>query len=421
MKAKAVLLAAVFSVGALYVILICGLQSYRPQHLSDVNVKKPLSSGAFLPSFATYVRRCDGVKSKCKDNRTVSVNLSFDPRGRDSLVFIHIPKTGGSNFLSHLVTLERDNEPLCFDSESPTHHGQKKVRSFCPRHSDRGHDSTGSMPWLISEKTLGWHCGLHPFYSEYRSCISIEETKMESARKFDPTCKFHFSTMLRHPILRYISEYLHVQRGATFSYRHTCGKHEVTDQEMPPCYPGFYDHQTWENVTLPKFLSCDSNWANNRQTFSIADLETVRCFDKGALPRSERERMLLESAKENLRRFSFFGLTEYQEESCLLFEHTFGLRFKDRLDQRPVGQLNSAPMLNTLWNTANTYERIAAANRLDMELYDYALQLFITRLRAINIEIDPSKITEDIKLLPTNVANYEKLKYRRLNFNLEER
>ena len=417
MKARTLLLAAVFSVAAtLYVIFISSSHSYRPHHLSAV-VEKPWTRGAFV------ARRCVGVKTRCAKNSSHagSAKLSFDPRGRDSLVFIHIPKTGGSNFLSHLVTLERDHEPLCFADSVPTRRGQKKERTLCPRDSGTKHGSPGSRPWLISEKTLGWHCGLHPFYSEYRSCISVEETKSESARKFDPTCTFYFSTMLRHPILRYISEYLHVQRGATFSYRHTCGKHQVTDYEMPPCYPGFYDHQAWENVTLSKFLSCKSNWANNRQTFSIADLETVHCFRKSTLPQQEREQMLLESAKDNLRKFAFFGLTEYQVESCLLVEHTVGLSFRDKLDQRPVSQLNSAPMLNTLWNTPSTYEKIAIANRLDMELYEYALELFTSRLRAINTEIDPRKITEEIKILPTDLDSFTKLKYRKLNFNLEER
>ena len=188
---------------------------------------------------------------------------------------------------------------------------------------------------------------------------------------------------------------------------------------MPPCYPGFYDHQAWENVTLSKFLSCKSNWANNRQTFSRADLETVHCFRKSTLPQQEREQML--SAKDTLRKFAFFGLTEYQVESCLRVEHTVGLSFRDKLDQRPVSQLTSAPMLNTLWNTPSTYEKIAIANRLDMELYEYALELFTSRLRAINTEIDPRKITEDIKILPTDLDSFTKLKYRKLNFNVEER
>ena len=50
-------------------------------------------------------------------------------------------------------------------------------------------------------------------------------------------------------------------------------------------------------------------------------------------------------------RFSIFGVTEYQAESSLLFEKTFGVKFGLRLEQKPVGSLNSAPMLNSLWKT----------------------------------------------------------------------
>lgn len=424
MKIKPVVLAVLFGFGTLCVVFICSPQSYRSRldYLS-ADEKPQSSQSAFGPSQVANTWRSDDAdawRGSGRGGHAVSTNASFDPRGRDSLVFIHIPKTGGSNFLSHLVTVERDEDPLCFDS-IPTQSGRKKERAFCPRRRGARYGSPSAMPWLISEKTLGWHCGLHPFYSEYKSCISSELKAPKSDSVFDPTCNFHFSTILRHPILRYISEYLHVQRGATFSYRHICGQRQVTDHEMPPCYPGYYNHQSWNNVTLSMFLSCESNWANNRQTFSIADLETVHCFNKRAMPQQEREQMLLESAKENLRRFPFFGLTEYQVESSLLFEHTFGLRFTDKLGQRPVSELNSAPMLNTLWNTPSTYDKIAAANNLDMQLYEYALELFNSRLKAIDIAIDPSKVTADIKLLPTNAASYAKLKYRRLNFNLEER
>lgn len=315
-------------------------------------------------------------------------------------MFIHIPKTGGSDFLRHLVTLERDGEPLC--SIPPGQKEERKVkkeRAFCPRVRGAKYDPEKKPgdPWLVAEKTIGWHCGLHPFYSEYRSCVASEAKKKKFIRKFDPTSKFHYTTMIRHPVLRYVSEYLHVHRGATFSYRHTCNEREVTDSEMPPCYPGFYDKSPWPNVTLPKFLSCSSNWGNNRQTLSIADLETVRCFDTSKLSQEERERRLLQSAKDNLKNnFAFFGVTEYEVESGLLFEKIFGMRFRNKTVQKPLSELHSAPMLYSLWNSNTTYQRISRANHLDMELYDYALELFASRLQAIGIEMDRNRVNVEI-------------------------
>ena len=329
----------------------------------------------------------------------------FDPHGRDTLVFIHIPKTGGSDFLRHLVTLERDGEPLCSASSAQKQEKKgKKERAFCPRArgAQDDPDAKSGDPWLVAEKTIGWHCGLHPFYSEYRSCVASEAKRKVSIRKFDPTCRFHYLTMIRHPVLRYVSEYLHVQRGATFSYRHICNEHEVTDYEVPPCYPGFYDKSPWPNVTLPKFLSCSSNWGNNRQTLSIADLETVGCFDMRKFSQEERERRLLQSAKDNLKNnFAFFGITEYEVESGLLFERVFRMRFRNRTVQKPLSDLHSAPMLYSLWNSNTTYQSISRANHLDMELYEYALELFANRLQEIGIEMDWNRVNDEIaRLLP---------------------
>ena len=414
MKPRTVLLAAVFLV--LFVLFAFG--PFSNSHYDNKKVGKALAQGPgqqFPVVDSGEVELGDGITPE---------NFSFDPDGRDSLVFIHIPKTGGSNFLRHLVTLERETaEPLCIESIATQSRKKERVsqRAFCPKQRGFGYDTsmkTGN-PWLISEKTLGWYCGLHPFYSEYKSCISLETKKAKYARKFDPTCTFHFATMLRHPILRFISEYLHVQRGATFSYRHMCKEQEVRDHEMPPCYPGFYDHEAWVNVTLSKFLSCESNWANNRQTLSIADLETVDCFNKKTLPHEERERRLLQSGMDNLRKFAFFGITEYQVESALLFEHTFRLTFRSKVEQKPAGKLHSAPMLNTLWNTASVYDRIAKANHLDMQLYEYALELFTSRLKAIGVEIDPGRITDEIQLLPANRSAFGDKRFGKMNFDLD--
>ena len=40
----------------------------------------------------------------------------------------------------------------------------------------------------------------------------------------------------------------------------------------------------------------------------------------------ERDTVMLYSAKDNLRKMTFFGLTEFQEQSQYLFEETFNLK-----------------------------------------------------------------------------------------------
>ena len=182
--------------------------------------------------------------------------------------------------------------------------------------------------------------------------------------------------------------------------------------------PGYYSGETWKNLTLSWFTSCESNWANNRQTLSVANLETVGCFNHDTLTREERERKLLQSAKKNLRKFLFFGITEYQAESSVLFERTFGLEFGAELEQKPVSMLKSAPMLSSLWTNETVYNRIAQTNRLDMQLYLFALELFASRLLAIGIKIDQEQFSSEVQLLPTESEFSQLKRFRKQNYQI---
>lgn len=341
--------------------------------------------------------------------------VKFDPHGNDTLVFVHIQKTGGSQFSRHLVTLKKHGLPLCTDSvrDAPT----RKDYSECPRSWD---SQERTDPWLVCGKTVGWACGLHAFYTEFKSCLKPGSAKA-AVHGMDPQRDFHYITLLRHPVLRYISEYLHVQRGARWSNRHECGGQEVTDAEMPPCYPGYYDGESWTNVSLVDFYSCESNWANNRQTMMIADLESVGCFSRTAYPPETRERMILESAMSNLaNRFAYFALTEYMNESVLLFQKTFGMEFGKKLEQRPLSELHSAPLLQSLWDSQDLFSKLARVNAMDMQLYKYALQLFSARAEAVGIDIDYEKVEKEIQVLdPDSVAHTAK-KFTRLKYDLPQ-
>ena len=133
--------------------------------------------------------------------------------------------------------------------------------------------------------------------------------------------------MLRHPVIRYISEYLDVRRGATWLSDHVCGGQKVTKEEIPPCCPGYYEDKPWPNVTLEEFVSCESNWGNNRQVMMLTDLEEVGCFNKSHYAKKEREACMFASAKRNLEKFAFFGITEHMEGSAILFEKRLGMKF----------------------------------------------------------------------------------------------
>ena len=258
--------------------------------------------------------------------------VDFDPHGNDTLVFIHIQKTGGTTFVGHLHTLKQDGIDLCEHVKNLTWwpHRKPSIKHMyrCPRnwtHPDKD-------LWLFTETTfqIPWVCGVHSSYATYNYCLPRLTSKY-----VDTQSNFKYATLLRHPVVRYISEYLHVLQGATWFSDHMCGGRKVTKKEMPPCYPGYYKDKEWPNATLEEFISCESNWANNRQVMMLANLEEVGCYNKSCYAKKEREARMLASAKRNLEEFAFFGITEYLEESGILFEKRLGLQFGKPMEQLP--------------------------------------------------------------------------------------
>ncbi|MEQ2286303.1 Heparan-sulfate 6-O-sulfotransferase 1-B [Ameca splendens] len=185
-----------------------------------------------------------------------------------------------------------------------------------------------------------------------------------------PNRKFYYITLLRDPVSRYLSEWRHVQRGATWKTSlHMCDGRTPTPEELPSCYEG----SDWSGCTLQQFMDCPYNLANNRQVRMLADLSLVGCYNMSTVPEKKRAQLLLESAKKNLRDMAFFGLTEYQRKTQFLFERTFRLRFI-----RPFMQYNSTRAAGVDLDNA-TVQHIEELNELDMELYDYARDLFQQR------------------------------------------
>jgi len=360
------------------------------------------------------------IKSKGKNSR-------FDPHGNDTLVLIHIQKTGGTEFLRYLVTVKKGSEYLCNISTKMkrsieegylvrelrvSKKGKKGKRKtvYCPRDPNK---VVKGEQWLVSEKTMTWICGPHPSYTEYRSCLQTHKLNSFNIRR-----NVRYAVLLRHPVLRYVSEYLHVQRNATWASRHLCKGAYVPFKDMPPCYPGFYSRVPWPKLTLSKFLSCESNWANNRQTLMLADLEAVDCFNKHSFSKREREQRLLETAKKNLESFAFFGITEYMSESSRMFEKLFSVRFPVLPSTRNLTDLHSSPMLPNLWKNPAFMSAIQEVNSLDMALYEHALKIFEQRAQALGITINKNRVEEEIKQLTEQSMNIVKKKHKRLNFTI---
>lgn len=107
----------------------------------------------------------------------------------------------------------------------------------------------------------------------------------------------------------------------------------------------------------------------------LADLSLVGCYNVSAMNEEERWAVLLESAKRNLRGIAFFGLTEYQRKTQYLFERTFNLEFIT-----PFTQLNGT-RASSVEVPPETQHRILQLNRWDVELYEYARDLFLQRFQ----------------------------------------
>ncbi|XP_042356217.1 heparan-sulfate 6-O-sulfotransferase 1-A [Plectropomus leopardus] len=285
--------------------------------------------------------------------RDLERTIDFQIKGEDVIVFLHIQKTGGTTFGRHLVQNVRLEVPC------DCRPGQKKCTCYRPNRKET---------WLFSRFSTGWSCGLHADWTELTNCVPGVLNKKENKQKNQR--KFYYITLLRDPVSRYLSEWRHVQRGATWKTSlHMCDGRTPTPEELPSCYEG----SDWSGCTLQQFMDCPYNLANNRQVRMLADLSLVGCYNMSTVPEKKRAQLLLESAKKNLRDMAFFGLTEYQRKTQFLFERTFRLRFI-----RPFMQYNSTRAAGVDLDNA-TVQRIEELNELDMELYDYARDLFQQR------------------------------------------
>ena len=144
------------------------------------------------------------------------------------------------------------------------------------------------------------------------------------------------------------------------------------EQGTSRCFP---DGDTdWTGVTLDEFMECEFNPASNRMTKMLADLTYIKCNSDLINDKEKADNFMLKSAKLNLQTFAFFGLTEFQRESQELFEITFGIAFSKEFEQ----QETNASKMNV---TPDIQKRIQEINNLDMELYRWAKELFLSRVR----------------------------------------
>jgi hypothetical protein len=156
-----------------------------------------------------------------------------------------------------------------------------------------------------------------------------------------------YFTFLREPVERVISQYHHIKRGPAWTL------HELVRTENVSLH---------EYATSERFLGQD-----NLQTRLLAGrkLLTEPCTSE-----------MLERAKCHLREhFTVVGLTERFDESLILLKRQFGWRLV-LYRKRNVRRVSQA---DEVVDQA-TRQSIAGANAFDLELYEYARQLFEQQL-----------------------------------------
>ena len=315
-------------------------------------------------------------------------NFNFNVSNtRDVMVFLHIQKTGGTTFGKHLVEDIDLERPCQCQRRSKHRKTRRKFHCSCLR------PGSEASNWLFSRYSTGWKCGLHPDWTELTGCVDdyMTSTEGELARRY------FYLTFLRAPVSRYLSEWRHVARGATWrDARLQCGGRTWADL-LPTCYQ---DQEDWAGVNITDFITCHHNLAVNRQTRMLADLELVNCHNTSGMDPEQRDRMMVNSAKANLANMAYFGLTEEQEISQYLFEETFNLNFKSDFVQLSKTDTHSGASIDKLDD--EIIDKIRALNHLDIELYNFALNLLRERFKEMK-NIDES--------YEEHISNIEKEKY----------
>ncbi|KER29652.1 hypothetical protein T265_03761 [Opisthorchis viverrini] len=319
---------------------------------------------------------------KANNDTTVIVHPLHSSVQQSVLVFLHIQKTGGSLVERRLV---KD--------------GLRNRSCLCTPHFRRCECRTKlGNTWIVSRFSTGWICGLHADLTEYTECVQDKLTELDGTIV---QRRFIYFTLLRNPVDRFLSEWLHVRRGATWHGANLhCGGRPPDNRAYRPCYTlpefsgnstqvWFRGHPTWTGVDLDTFVKCKYNLALNRQTRMLANLRSLGCYRhllEWNMPRSPfqatvPQRALLNSAKYNLATFlRTFGLSDYLAYTQYLYQRSLHITF-NRLFVANESSERLSHAYHVRRNMSDSQlQLIRDANGLDQMLYDFVTRLFTLRI-----------------------------------------
>ncbi|XP_015908071.1 heparan-sulfate 6-O-sulfotransferase 2 [Parasteatoda tepidariorum] len=373
----------------------CSLNSYLLSNNNNPHWRKLKANREILSNWSIANKpkpvKYDNQGGKITTSKITVAKSDFNIKGSDVIVFLHIQNTGGSVFARHMV------EDLQLERPCQCRRNRRICRCYRP-------DKYGST-WFFSRYTTGWKCGVHPDWSELSNCVDhiMDEDEGKPVKR-----RYFFITVLRDPVKRFLSEFWHARQGQSWSSsRHWCSGVEATENELPVCF----DDKDLSQLTLEEFMNCSYNLAINRQARMLSDLALVGCYNSSSLSKEDKDLIILTSAKNNLHKMSFFGLSEFPKVSQYMFETTFGLNFRGKKSSARDGSSKSARKELFKEISAKDIETIKRLNYLDIEIYHYAKDLLFFRFEKLK-EIDPSfennfEILDEDNLSSENWADKE--------------
>ena len=118
-------------------------------------------------------------------------------------------------------------------------------------------------------------------------------------------------------------------------------------------------------------MDCPYNPSTNRQTWMLADLESIGCERLVKASKETINQELLMSAKQNLNKMAYFGLTELRDEVPSGFREVFGFEYSPAVTRERVLAVVAEQNIST-----EQEKKIRSLNGLDIQLYDYAKKLY---------------------------------------------
>jgi hypothetical protein len=244
------------------------------------------------------------------------------------LIFIHIPKTAGSSFLSTLVKPNVPDDEFyqvpggVLDLLKPVERTAARRASFV----------YGHVPY-----------GIHLYTHQPAQYI----------------------TFLRHPLDRAVSWYYWIkdlQRIDLFR------RHPLRNYADSVSIKEFYENRTH----------------SNEQTRYLSGVLSKKLYS--FLPSQRLDNWCLEKAKYHLRDFACFGLVEQFETSMSLFQKTFN--WEERIQTPRRRKTRKRPSLDEIRDVApGTIAKLREHHQLDMELYRFAQDLFSDRVRSAGLTL----------------------------------